>query len=164
MVLTAHLHDDVQDFTFLKTEVNKHLNYSEGSFLAPRCCPPPPLLLCDLKAGPDLEMNEVQVGHTTERTSIKDIWTVRLNVIGTRASHHPALEHKAPPAVIPPQEPPYMAGKHRSSKRAVPKFLSHSHLVLEAPQVLVVPVKQKHGDNSYKSSHSYLWHILPITF
>lgn len=98
MVLTAHLHDDVQDFTFLKTEVNKHLSYSEGSFLAPRCCPPPPLLLCALKAGPDLEMNE-------------DIWTVRLNVTVTRGSHHPALEHKAPPAVTPAQEPPCMAGE-----------------------------------------------------
>lgn len=37
-ILTAHLHDDVQDFTFLKTEVKKRLNNSEGSFLAPRCC------------------------------------------------------------------------------------------------------------------------------
>lgn len=111
MVLTAHLHDDVQDFTFLKTEVNKHLSYSEGSFLALRCCPPPPLLLCALKAGPDLEMNEVQVGHTTERTSIEDIWTVRLNVTVTRGSHHPALDHKAPPAVTPAQEPPCMAGE-----------------------------------------------------
>lgn len=34
-ILTAHLHDDVQDFTFLKTEVKKWLNNSEGSFLAP---------------------------------------------------------------------------------------------------------------------------------
>lgn len=67
-ILTAHLHDYVQDFTFLRTEVKKHLNNNEGSFLAPRCCSPPLLLLCALKASPDLEMSDAQVGRTIEGT------------------------------------------------------------------------------------------------
>jgi len=47
----------------------------------------------------------------------------------------------------------------RASKQH-PNTVPHSHLVLEAPQVRVVPVKQKRGESTYKSSRSYLRHTL----
>lgn len=76
-ILTAHLHDDVQDFTLLKAEEKKCLINSKS------------------------------------------------NAQNSPASSTP--------------------------------ILSHSHLVLEAPRVLVAPVGQKNKKRSYRSSQSYLW-------
>lgn len=45
-----------------------------------------------------------------------------------------------------------MQGTGNTDQAGSTPIPSHSHLVLEAPQVLVVPVKRKHGERRYKSS------------
>lgn len=69
---------------------------------------------------------------------------MRLTGTVMTGSHHPDQEHEAPPAVTLSQEPSCGAGKAQTKQASSALFLSHSHLVLEDPQVLVVPVKEKY--------------------
>jgi len=104
------------------------LSNSDGSCLAPRCCPSPPLLLCALKADPDLERNDTQVGCTTEGTGMKEIWPVRLTGTVTGGNHHPAWEHEGPPAVTSSQEPSCRAGEAQTEQASSTPILSPTHI------------------------------------
>lgn len=63
-ILTAHLHDDVQNFTFLKTEMKKLLVYWQGQLPAPQVLLPtaPAVAVCCFKVDPGLGTSDVKVG------------------------------------------------------------------------------------------------------